>query len=604
MKVSRDGSRRYRARVSRDARSRARVVGLFVTMTMCFIGVGIVPVSATLTRGTVTLDSETTESVLGKFSVSKSGGSLDLKLSTAKSGWERGSHSLELLVMTDGEYFQWRDMKKKGSLCRDRNAVCSTRRAVALPHPGATHKAPGYEFFIDPESGDSYRFDLVSGNTTWMHPHQHHGQTEVITHRETTFSMELKETKKTQTRTKVYEREVTSSWFFVLSDCALEFYPAKPPALHFDLDLRSDSKHLPEELRGLGVIYGVAWVGMAGTFAAFVVEGYRRYQTSKSVHALVLIVIFAHACQLGSLVLEYMHITVLSMNGKGLRWRYTWFAADFASDMLQGVSEFVVEFVLLFLVCGWTTLSMTLGGLGESIFSSLESGGGAAAAAARPPMGSLNADGRQSTAALVASVLKSFFKINADDPTVKYRVSLIASALRSPVNMLKRGAETTIGVVILVFFSLVHLTLELASRKYNEDFEAFHDHDHWPGYALVFMRIAFAMLFIVAGGSTYATAKSQDVGLASFIRNLLVVGAAWLLAFPFVIFTAQSVPLIWKERYVAASCAFLQCTALTALGTLVVVDDSFKKLSSVGGGLGADPVRLGRHGFRAKVAID
>ena len=65
---------------------------------------------------------------------------------------------------------------------------------------------------------------------------------------------------------------------------------------------------------------------------------------------------------------------------------------------VAGVSEFVVEFVLLFLVCGWTTLSMTLGGLGGSMFSLLESGGGGAAAAARPPMGSSNADGRQSTA--------------------------------------------------------------------------------------------------------------------------------------------------------------------------------------------------------------
>ena len=96
--------------------------------------------------------------------------------------------------------------------------------------------------------------------------------------------MELKETEKMRSRTKVFEREVKSSWFFVLSD-AVEFYPAKPPALHFDLDLRSDSKHLPEDLRGLGVIYGIALLGMAGTFAAFVVEGYRRYQTSKSVRA-------------------------------------------------------------------------------------------------------------------------------------------------------------------------------------------------------------------------------------------------------------------------------------------------------------------------------
>ena len=373
MDVSMDVARRRRPRASTTT---ARVGSTMMMMMM--MAFAIVPVSAKLSRGTVTLNSETTESVLGKFSVSKAGGSLDLRLSAAKNGWERGSHSLELLVMTDGEYFRWRDMKKKGSLCRDRNAVCSMRRSVALPHPGATHKAPGYEFFIDPESGDSYRLDLASGNTTWMHPHQHHGQTEVITHRETRFSMELKETEKMQSRTKVFEREVKSSWFFVLSDCALEFYPAKPPALHFDLDLRSDSKHLPEDLRGLGVIYGIALLGMAGTFAAFVVEGYRRYQTSKSVHALVLIVIFAHACQLGSLVLEYMHITVFSMNGKGLRWRYTWFAADFASDMLQGVSEFVVEFVLLFLVCGWTTLSMTLGGLGGSMFSLLESGGGGA----------------------------------------------------------------------------------------------------------------------------------------------------------------------------------------------------------------------------------
>ena len=294
MDVSMDVARRRRTRAST---TNARV-GLMTT-TMMMVAFAIVPVSAKLSRGTVTLNSETTESVLGKFSVSKAGGSLDLRLSAAKNGWERGSHSLELLVMTDGEYFRWRDMKKKGSLCRDRNAVCSMRRSVALPHPGATHKAPGYEFFIDPESGDSYRLDLASGNTTWMHPHQHHGQTEVITHRETRISMELKETEKMRSRTKVFEREVKSSWFFVLSDCALEFYPAKPPALHFDLDLRSDSKHLPEDLRGLGVIYGIALLGMAGTFAAFVVEGYRRYQTSKSVHALVLIVIFAHACHRG-----------------------------------------------------------------------------------------------------------------------------------------------------------------------------------------------------------------------------------------------------------------------------------------------------------------
>ena len=49
-----------------------------------------------------------------------------------------------------------------------------------------------------------------------------------------------------------------------------------------------------------------------------------------------------------------------------------------------------------------------------------------------------------------------------------------------------------------------------------------------------------------------------------------------------------------------------QHAALAALGILVLVDGSFKKLSSVAGG-GVDVAaraKLGRRGFRAKVAID
>ena len=549
--------------------------------------------------GSATLDSERTEVLLSKFSVSKKGGTLRLKLNTAKSGWERGSHSLELLALREDEYFEWKAMIKKGSLCRDRNAKCSQRHEIALPHPMATHVAKGYEFFIEPESGDSYRMDLMSGNTTWMRPSAHHEQAQAIHHRETALDVTLKDVRTTTMRQRQVEYGVASNWFIVLSDCALEFYQAHPPTLHYDLELLNNEKHLPEELRGLGTIYAFSTIGMSATFLAFGVLTFQQYERTKSVHALVLILLLAHGAQVASLMFELMHITVFSLNGKGLRWRYSWFAADFMSEMLQGASEFIVEFVLLFLVCGWTTLSMTVGGLGGSLFASLESGGGAAASR-HPPSG---AGGRQSTSLVLSSVLKSFFKVNADDPAVKYRVELVAGALRSPVNMLKRGAETTIGVVILVFFALVHVVLELMSRRYNENFEVFHDHDHWPGYALALMRVAFAMLFIVAGGSTYATAKNQDPALASFIRNLLAVGIVWLLAFPFVIFTASGVSLLWRVRYVAGGCAFLQCTALSALGLLVLVDESFKKLSSVASDSGAKST-LGRRGFRAKVAID
>ena len=68
-----------------------------------------------------------------------------------------------------------------------------------------------------------------------MHPNAHHEKASAIVHRETSLSVELKETKTTNSRAKVVEYGVASNWFVVLSDCALEFYQAKPPALHYEL---------------------------------------------------------------------------------------------------------------------------------------------------------------------------------------------------------------------------------------------------------------------------------------------------------------------------------------------------------------------------------
>mmetsp|Transcript_4153 Transcript_4153/g.15198 ORF Transcript_4153/g.15198 Transcript_4153/m.15198 type:complete len:586 (-) Transcript_4153:1290-3047(-) len=562
-------------------------------------------VDAKRVEGNAQLTSALTELVLGKFSVAKSGGTIDLSLTTTSKGWDRGAHKLELLVMNDAEYFAWRAQLKAGSLCADRNKAARQRHYIDIPHAKATHKAPGYEWFVDPQSGDHYRINVETGNGTWMHPSAHNeSAVTAITHRETSLHVKIRDTKSVQVRTKMVEYGVSSNWFFVLCDCALEFYPATPPPLRYELDLRNENEgHLPQDIRGLGAVYAGLLLFMLGTMVAFAVLAYKQYTRASSIHALVLAVMLAYWFQVGALALELMHITVYSFNGKGLRWRHSYFAADFAAEVLQGMSEYITEFVLLFLVCGWTTLSMTISGLGGSLasfgsFASLESGDDTARTSSN----------EQSTISLFISVLKSFFHIDSDNPDVKYRISLVAAALRSPVNMLKRGADTTVGVVILLFFGCVHLILELMARKHHEDFEAFHDHDHWPGYALVGLRVFFAILFIVAGGSTFATAKrQQDPPLSTFIRHLLIIGAGWLLAFPFVVFTASFVPLVWRHRYVAGGCAMLQCVALAALGVLVLVDESFKKMSSVSMTASTDSSRrqtLGSRGLRAKVAID
>ena len=49
---------------------------------------------------------------------------------------------------------------------------------------------------------------------------------------------------------------------------------------------------------------------------------------------------------------------VVAKDGKGLRWRHSWFPLDFFSEVFQGLSELLLSMILIFLGCGWTTLTV------------------------------------------------------------------------------------------------------------------------------------------------------------------------------------------------------------------------------------------------------
>ena len=103
-----------------------------------------------------------------------------MKLSTAKTGWERGRHKLKVLLFEDKSYEEYDRQLKKGSLCDSRCNLANLEHEVDLPHPKATHKAEGYEFFEDPESGDAYRVDLDSAERQLGHPENHMVDEEAI----------------------------------------------------------------------------------------------------------------------------------------------------------------------------------------------------------------------------------------------------------------------------------------------------------------------------------------------------------------------------------------------------------------------------------------
>jgi len=191
----------------------------------------------------------------------------------------------------------------------------------------------------------------------------------------------------------------------------------------------------------------------------------------------VLIVLAATTFQLFSVLAEMSHLYVYMNDGLGMRWRYTWFPMDFYSEFCQGISELLIQFVLISLAFGWTIIPNT----GES--------GG-------------------------------FWK-----------------SMARPYELFKQVNKASIFILTIAF---TQFSLELAGRLYEDDFNQFHDHEHWPGYLLMLMRVGLAGLFIYGIRTTKSTcAKSAEEEMTRFFQKLSIIGCLWFLTFPVLVFMAS-----------------------------------------------------------------
>ena len=578
----------------------------------------VLPAHAKVEQGTLKLDSVMTEQLIGKFGVASSG-DLTLKLTTSKDGWERGKHELHILIFDDDAYAKWRKAIADGSLCRERNKLATVEEKVELPHELATHRGGGWEYFVDPDTGKSYRVNVDSGESEWNSPHNAtrvrlEGPAEYLHHREAIFSSKLE--KLLYTRRRVGKQRgpretatVSSHWYVVVSDCALEFYEAHPPPMHYDLQLFDGGSHLPNNLAGMGKLYWALLVAMAAAAAPGAALATRQYARLGRIHVLVLCVAAAYGLQTMSLALELAHLAVFSRDGKGLQWRYTIFAADFAAEVAQGAAELLTSMLLLFLACGWTTVSLAT--VGSRLLGSLESGG-----VAEEPTSARGGVARKLSKDVpdgVVAVIKSSLGMDEDDPETKRRVQAVTRALQQPARLVGAAGNAASGVpsrldvgTLLVFaLAATQMWLEVASRAYTDDFSGFHDHEHWPGYGLVCLRCVLAVVFLAGSRVALAAAEMRDPEAARFLRQLRVVGAAWLLAFPFLVVTAGLVPAMSRHRYVAGGCVLLQSGGLIGLGYLCLASEKFLALSSVAPkSASAAGNVLGGRGIAGKIAVD
>lgn len=137
------------------------------------------------------------------------------------------------------------------------------------------------------------------------------------------------------------------------------------------------------------------------------------------------------------------------------------------------------------------------------------------------------------------------------------------------------------GTSFLCFtgMALIQVTLELLGRGYEDDFNQFHDFEHWPGYLLILFRLS---QFGIFGYGVRSTLKySNEDATTSFFYRLAIFGTLWFVTFPVMVVVSSFLPSYWRHSFVTGSAIFAQSLALMLLTKLMLSKGQYYKISSM-----------------------
>lgn len=149
--------------------------------------------------------------------------------------------------------------------------------------------------------------------------------------------------------------------------------------------------------------------------------------------------------------------------------------------------------------------------------------------------------------------------------------------------------------------AIIQVVLEMLGRKYDDDFNQFHDHEHWPGYTLMLLRIVLCVVFNTA--ILKLCGVSQDTSLKGFLFKLQIAGSIWYLAFPLAVFVSALLPAYKRHSLVTMAAILVQSFALVSLVFLFFYEGEYFKISSLskmGGVFGGAAPAAGKSGSTVK----
>eukprot|EP00937_MAST-01D_sp_MAST-1D-sp2_P001275 g1275.t1 len=333
-------------------------------------------------------------------------------------------------------------------------------------------------------------------------------------------------------------------YYAVIGDCYLEEYDAHPPRIHYELQFlngkmifpgdspdqaKHDESELPADEQGMYAMNSLILVPMTAYLGLFAYLTLKMKKEKGQVHLVVVILGAAYLLQMGSVFFEWCHLAVYRSNGKGLRWRHSFLPADFISEACQGLSELLISFLLVALACGWT--------LSDMMFADCD------------------------------------LDVGASDAN---RLAKFLAAFSRPAELVKK--VTPASVFAAVLFSL-QVLLELAGRAYEDDFNQFHDMEHLPGHLLQLLRVVLCGVFWA--GLRHSMKHNYNGEVSTFLKQLLVLGTVWYLAFPVLVFVASTISPHLRHRFVTVGSIVCQTVAVALLSYLFLGPSGYKKVSSL-----------------------
>mmetsp|Transcript_14668 Transcript_14668/g.44064 ORF Transcript_14668/g.44064 Transcript_14668/m.44064 type:complete len:220 (-) Transcript_14668:45-704(-) len=199
--------------------------------------------AAKIVRGVAQFSSMETEAAITKFSFSPAevGGhhlsTLQANFHTEKGSYFRagGRHNLVLALIPDDKWDKYTELRRKGSLCRDRIQGLRVWWKSVQPQEGPMPRSGGQDFQL--KSNVAHHYDK-------------------------------------------------SRYFYVLlADCSLEEYNAKNlPAIEYEITLMNGKSHLPMDELGLGAFHFTLALVLTVLLAAAGYSAYKQLQRHGQVH--------------------------------------------------------------------------------------------------------------------------------------------------------------------------------------------------------------------------------------------------------------------------------------------------------------------------------